>query len=232
MIDTHATSHDAIAELLEGMRRHRLPLQVRVNPGDEDDLSLVLAVDRKHNAVYLDAPRHMDEHRFLPGQHMEVTVWDNGIQLRYRILIRERTSFEDYPALLTDWPETIETIQRRKAYRVRLRYLPARAEFYLHQGFNARGRILDISVDGFAALMDPDVPLEIGNQVDCEIGIAEKELFSAIAVVRNLNTVSMGTHTRVGAEFTNMESGNRQRLEKLVREFEREQIRNLRGQDS
>ncbi len=229
MADTEIKHRDMIGRLLESVHQHKLSIQMLQDSPEEEELSQLLALRPAENILVLDAPRGMSDTHFAPGQTLVASVWHNGMQLRFRLRIVEQQAFEGYPALITDWPSVIQSIQRRNAFRVRLWNFTSRADLLMRDGPQLSGRILDLSVGGFSTLLPPDAPLEIGQTVTCEIFIQGQTDFIAGAEIRNMSLVSRDTHLRVGAEFSEIEPTNRRRLEQLLREFEREQIRRLRG---
>ena len=213
-------------EVLDSIRKHGLTLQVSLDARDTGDLSLLLQVDSPAKFLVLDAPRSMRPDRFRQGQSLSVTVWKSGVQLRFRVPIKAQGTFDENPALITGWPETIEYLQRREAFRIRLRNTRSHADLYLPNGSHVVGRILDISVNGFSTLVEPEVTLDIGDKFDCEIEIERnKSEFFAVAEVRNLAPVGMSDHLRVGSRFIELDQSHRIRLEKIIRQFEREQLR-------
>ena len=217
---------EQVHEVLQSIKQHHLTLQVSLDTPDTEDLSLLLELDRQAGFLVLDAPRNMRADRFISGQTIVVTVWKRGIQLRFRVPIKAQGTFEDNPALITGWPDTIEYVQRREAFRIRLRNTRSHADLYLRNGIHVAGRILDISVSGFSTLVEQEAELNIGDRFDCEIEIERnKSEFFAVAEVKNLAPVGLSDQMRVGSRFVELDQTQRIRLEKIIREFEREQLR-------
>ena len=213
-------------EVLESIKKQGLTLQVSLDAPDTADLSLLLEVDSRNESLTLDAPRGMQPDRFRSGQTINVTVWKSGTQLRFRVPIKAQGTFEENPALVTGWPDEIEHIQRREAFRIRLWHMRSHADLHLQSGAHVVGRILDISVNGFSTLVEPEITLNIGDKFDCEIEIERnKSEFFAVAQVRNLAPAGMSDHLRVGARFIELDQTQRIRLERIIRQFEREQLR-------
>lgn len=230
MIDTRFQPPQ-IGEVLESIRSRGIALQMRMEPAQEQDISLLLAIDSANDLLVLDAPRNMDDETCLPGQRLDVSVWKNGIQLRFEVQVRHQGSHEGHPALFTGWPSAIEYIQRRNAFRIRLRDIRSRADFILDNGIHIPGRILDISVTGFSALVEQDVEIQQGQRADCEIEIERRSQFFALSEIRNINHVGISDHIRIGARFIDIRSEHKFRLEKLIREYEREQLRIRRSRN-
>ena len=213
-------------EVLDSISKHGLTLQVSLDALETEDLSLLLQVDRPAKTLVFDAPRSMSSDRFIQGQTISVTVWKSGVQLRFRVPIKAQGTFEDNPALITGWPDTIEYVQRREAFRIRLRNTRSHADLFLPNGTHVVGRILDISVNGFSTLVEQGAELDIGDKFDCEIEIERnKSEFFAVAEVRNLAPAGMSEHLRVGSRFIKLDQTQRVRLERIIRQFEREQQR-------
>lgn len=231
MIDTRFQPTQ-IREVLESIRTHNIALQMRPESAQDEDISLLLALDSAADTLVLDAPRRMDENTYLPGQKLEASVWKSGVQLRFQLEVRRQGSFENRPALFTRWPSSIEYIQRRNAFRIRLRDIRSRAAFILDNGIHIPGRILDISVSGFSALIEEDIEIESGQKADCEIEIERRSQFFALSEIRNISRVGINEHIRIGARFLDIRTEHKFRLEKLIREYEREQLRIRRGTNS
>ena len=213
-------------EVLDSISNHGLTLQVSLGAPETEDLSLLMQVDGRAQSLVFDAPRSTSSDRFVQGQAISVTVWKSGIQLRFRVPIKAQGTFEGNPALITGWPDTIEYVQRREAFRIRLRNTRSHADLYLHNGIHVTGRILDISVSGFSTLVEQGVVLNIGDTFDCEIEIERnKSEFFAVAEVKNLAPAGMSENLRIGSRFTQLDQTQRVRLERIIRQFEREQLR-------
>ena len=228
MIDTRFQPAQ-IGEVLESIQSRGITLQMSLESAQADDVSLLLALDPAAKTLVLDAPRGMDDNRYLPGQNVTVSVWKNGIQLRFQLEVRRQGSFQNRPALLTNWPSFIEYIQRRNAFRIKLRNIRNRIDFILENNTHVPGRLLDISVTGFSVLVEDGIQVEPGQQANCEIEIERKSQFFALSEIRNVNRAGINDHLRVGARFVDIKTEHKLRLEKLIREFEREQLRSGRG---
>jgi c-di-GMP-binding flagellar brake protein YcgR len=213
--------------LLESIRRHGLLLQLDAGASVEPAASTLLALDEAGRMLVLDAPRRQQHAEFRPGRHIGIETTHEGIRLRFRCRIRSAGEHQGRPALLVDWPGEVEYQQRRKSFRVRLYGVSdAQLDLFLDGRFSLRAKMVDVSAEGFAALVDPDAPLSANERIECAVRIDEN-MITAMAEIRNLRAVYDDRYLRLGARFLDLQRRDRLRLERLVRELERRTIRQI-----
>lgn len=175
--------------------------------------------------LVLDAPRRQQHAEFEAGRRIEAETTHEGIRLRFRCRIRSAAEHQGLPALFVDWPDEVEYQQRRKSFRVRLYGISdAELDLFVDGRLSLRAKMVDVSTDGFAALVDPAAPLSASERIECAVRI-DDNMITAMAEIRNLRSVYDDRYLRLGARFLDLQRRDRLRLERLVRELERRTIR-------
>jgi flagellar brake protein len=218
-----------IAGLLAGVQRQQLPVQLLAPAAGAPEPSLLLVADAGGRELLFDAPRGLDSGAYQPGEVLTVLTSHHGAELRFDTTILAWEHYAQYPALRTRWPRSILSRQRRKAFRVRIGDdRSSRLELYDESGDRLRGRLADLSVGGFGALIDLDTPLQVGEELDSVLEVDDLSL-SATIIINDLRIPAKGRFLRVGAAFQGLKPQQQAQVERLVRALER---RAIRGDDS
>lgn len=225
MDDTGISDQEQIITLIGNIQRHQLAVRLLATNASAPEPSLLLAGDPQRGQLVFDAPRDLESARYAPGTTMTVMTSCNGAELRFDTAVIDSESFEGYPALRTSWPSRVISRQRRKAFRVRIgEDRSSRLELFDDTGNRIRGRLIDLSLTGFGALIDRAAPLRAGEEVDSMLEIDGISLTTAI-FLGNLHMPDHGRFMRIGAAFTGLSPQQRSQLEKLIRALERHAIR-------
>lgn len=225
MSDTGISDQGQIAALLSSVQRHQLPVHLLAPAASAPEPSLLLAEHFRGRELVFDAPRDLDSGLYQSGRTITVLTVHNGAELRFDTEIIGAETFRGYPALRTTWPRNIVSRQRRKAFRVRIGDdSSSRLELYDDTGNRVRGRLTDLSLSGFGALIDRDAPLQAGEDVDSSLEIDGVSLTTSIRI-SDLRVPSQGRFMRIGAAFTGLTPQQQSQLEKLIRALERRAIR-------
>ena len=225
MNDSGISDQGQIAALLSSVQRHQLPVHLLAPTASAPEPSLLLAEDFGDRQLLFDAPRNPDSGLYQSGSAITVLTVRQGAELRFDAKIIGMETFRGYPALRTTWPTSIISRQRRKAFRVRIGDdSSSRLELYDDRGKLIRGRLTDLSLSGFGALLDLDAPLRAGEEVESSLEIDSVSLTTSIRI-SDLRVPTKGRFMRVGAAFTELSPQQQAQLERLIRALERRAIR-------
>jgi len=223
--DTGISDQQQIAILISNVQRHQFPVRLLATSASAPEPSQLLAGDPQRGELIFDAPRDLDSGRYAPGSTMTVMTSCNGAELRFDTAVIDTESFEGYPALRTRWPDSVISRQRRKAFRVRIgEDRSSRLELFDDAGNRIRGRLIDLSMTGFGALIDRTAPLRAGEELDSSLEIVGVSLATTI-YLSDLRIPDHGRFMRIGAAFTELTPQQQSQLEKLIRALERHAIR-------
>lgn len=225
MDDTGISDQEQIATLINNVQRHQFAVRLLATNASAPEPSLLLAGDPQRGQLIFDAPRDLESGLYAPGTTLTVMTSCNGAELRFDTTVIGTESFKGYPALRTSWPGSVISRQRRKAFRVRIgEDRSSRLELFDGTGNRIRGRLIDLSLSGFGALIDRTAPLRAGEEVDSSLEIDGVSLATTI-YLSDLRMPDHGRFMRIGAAFTGLAPQQQSQLEKLIRALERHAIR-------
>jgi c-di-GMP-binding flagellar brake protein YcgR len=225
MSDTEITSRAQIKQLLTSVHERNIGVMIQPVRSEASAPSMLIGVDSGAQRLYFDAPPGNAASMFQPGHDIVASSRYRGIELRFVSRLEGMTEFEGYPALQATWPRKLEYLQRRRSFRVRVRNLSqSRLDLYTDDRRSRRAELIDISTDGFGAILPDDVEFDASELLDCFVEIGG-EGFATVVEIRNVRHNSIGGTIRIGARFAELPKKQRRRLEKLVREVERRAIR-------
>lgn len=180
------------------------------------------------SGIYLDAPPASAIASYRPGDRLQVRSRLDGTEVRFRTRLQLHSRYEGYPALLCEWPSELHHYERRLSFRVRVSGKNAEVALELDDAAEGhRGRLVDLSVGGFGALLDSSAHLNPGEVLDCSVELQGQQL-GAQAAVQSYEQVPGTRFWRLGARFVDLEPVQERQLSKLVLELERQAIQNSR----
>ena len=209
--------------MLRRVIKANLPVNLWHPRGQEGHLSALLGL-KPVSGLYLDAPPASVIDLYQPGDALQVRSLLDGTEVRFSTQLQLHSRYQGYPALLCEWPSEVRHFERRRAFRVRVVSKEAAVTLELDEA-NERhlGRLVDLSVGGFGALIDREARLIPGEVLDCGLDLQDHRL-TAPATVQSFDKVP-GTHFwRLGASFDDLEPRQERHLSKLVLELQRQSI--------
>lgn len=216
-----------IRQLLRSLVDRRMLVDVQPMDQEQVDTTMLLAFDPRRGLLIFDEPRSADHGPFETDQPLKFASQHRGIEIRFTVVSRGIRRFDQRPALFTGWPDAIDYLQRRKAFRMSIpKVMHSRAELQIDMRSTVPARLLDLSTTGFAVAVDRSTALREGEVIDCWLDV-EEDFFSGSAEVRNVKNLP-GRMIRVGAEFVELERRQKRRLAQLIRQMERRSIRHGR----
>jgi flagellar brake protein len=217
-----------IVALLRRLRDQRVLLSARVpgHPGQFN--SLLLEVDPDRNFILLDElnPRAGHELVCQTGQ-LRVHCQCQGIELGFvcEVEVRQgQSGVSFYRAVL---PDSIDYLQRRSSYRVRVGLdlaVPVRLPVD-DAAQAADGELFDLSLGGLGAVLDSAVKLELGQILSCDLQLPKGETLRANIEIRFIRVDPAKSNQRIGASFRNLEPTQKQSVRRFVAQLEREMLR-------
>lgn len=225
MSDLAISDQEQIATLLGSVQRQKLLVRLLSTSASGPEPSMLLAGSFRRQQLFFDAPRNLHTDSYQPGQVITAITFREGAELRFDTIILDIEDYRGYPALRTSWPAELIYHQRRKSFRVRIgKDRTSRLELYDDDGNHIRGRLLDLSADGFGALIERSAPLRTGEELAGALEISG--IFLDLPVqIRDLKTPPLGRFMRIGAAFSRLKPQQQTQLEKLIRTIERQAIR-------
>ena len=217
-----------IIGLLRRLRDQRVLLSVRIpgHPGQFN--SLLLEVDPERNLIALDElnPRAGHELVCQTGR-LRVHCQCQGVELGFSCGVEVRqgqSGISFYRAVL---PDSIDYMQRRSSYRVRVGHdlaVPVRLPRDDAEE-STDGELFDLSMGGLGAVLDSAVSLELGQIVSCILQLPKGETLRADIEIRFVRVDPAKSNQRIGASFRNLEPGQKQLVRRFVAQLEREMLR-------
>ncbi|MDT8438409.1 MAG: flagellar regulator YcgR PilZN domain-containing protein [Wenzhouxiangellaceae bacterium] len=213
-----------IRQLLRSLVEGHMLVDVQPLDHESHDSTMLLAFDPRRGLLIFDEPRLVGHGLYDAERTLQFSSQHRGIEIQFVVVSRGIRTFEQRPALFTGWPDAIDYLQRRKAFRISIpKHLESRAELQLDARTTIPMRLMDLSIDGFGAAVDRSAALRVGEVIDCWLEV-DHDAFSGSAEVRNFRPLP-GRMVRVGAQFLNPERRQQQRVARLIRELERRKIR-------
>ena len=216
------TRETDIIDVLNALIVHRLVVQVRCGPGQVsvwprrlDPIKRLLLCDVDPTETRLGSLERQ--------QMVAATAWVDGVRVDFVTGPVEVSSSLHGRQFVMPWPETMQRIQRRAAYRVTLRGLPP-----MHcelagpgDGTPTRLELIDLSALGLCTHLPPApvvwVPGTLLN--DVTLHLSASEYLTLHLEVRHVVTTGQ---PRAGFRFHQLNAAHAQRLARLVIELQRQ----------
>ncbi|MFP4209272.1 MAG: flagellar brake protein [Wenzhouxiangella sp.] len=196
--------------------------------GHEGHLSTIIGL-KPPVSIYLDAPPESAIDLYRPGDQLQVRTRLDGTDVRFRTRLQLHSRYEGYAALLCEWPAEVHHYERRLTFRVRVTGKEAGVTLELDDGDERhRGRLVDLSLGGFGALIDAGAQLSAGEVLDCVLELQGQQLATQ-AAIQSFEPIAGTRFWRLGARFLDLDPMQERRLGKLVLELERQSIQHSRG---
>ncbi|MFN2309366.1 MAG: flagellar brake protein [Gammaproteobacteria bacterium] len=221
------TQAPQIIGLLRRLRDQRTLLSVRV-PGHQGVFnSLLLEVDPERNLILLDElnPRAGHE-QALAARRLQVHSQSQGIELSFACTVEigvGQSGIAFYRAAL---PESIDYLQRRGSYRVRVGMnLAVPVQMPMAETLTLEGELLDLSMGGLGASLEAKSPLAQGQLLTCIIQLPKADPLQVEIEIRFARADPHKPTQRIGASFRNLLPPQQAQLRRLVTQLEREMLR-------
>jgi hypothetical protein len=214
--------------LLNRLRRHRNLLTAHSVDTVAPHSTLLLAVDAAQGLVHLDMLHPEPQHAFATDGPLWLRGRVQGGITRFRCRMQGLAIHDEGPVLRAALPDWIELNEQRQAWRLPIPDTLTMARTQLRDGVvQHEARLLDISVQGAAALAPPAAELSPGTPLDCQIELPGVHL-TAHAEVRSCRTVR-GARQRLGLRFLRLGLQEEDRLTGALHRLERQLIRSGRA---
>lgn len=225
MQDTVIRSFRRILLLLTRLRDRHTLILIRGGEGDREPApSMVLDLRPEQGELVVDLPSDSSSFDADEGSETIVTARMGGVDIRFRGRLLRFEALDGGPALILEWPEQVNHLDRRAYHRVWIASSEAWIEARSTESDVFEGRLLDLSVGGFAAALSPTRLPELGEMLDCRLWLAEETL-AVKAEVRWVSRMEKKRQVRIGVRFVDMQPRRRQRMRRLVARLERHAIR-------
>ncbi|HEY7775360.1 MAG TPA: flagellar regulator YcgR PilZN domain-containing protein, partial [Kineobactrum sp.] len=219
--DIIVTAAHELTSLLGTVHKQQLSVSILGETSASPEPSLLLAIGHQTRRLVFDAPRAINAPHFAIGKHITALTYKEGAELRFDVQIQTIANYRGYPALQTSWPERVIYRQRRKSFRVRLgKDESSRLDLYGDNGGLLRGQLLDISANGFGALIEKSAPLVVGELVDYSLEVGGISVSGKLEI-RDLATPAQGRFMRIGVNLVKLEPTVQKQLERIARDLER-----------
>lgn len=183
--------------------------------------SLLLHVDLIDQTLLIDPPQPPLLEP-LPARLALSTRIDGGA-LDFAADLIGSSQFEGEPALRLRWPSRARYLQRRGAYRLDIpRDIPAPSLRFETEALRFAGTLVDLSRQGAGALVPSSAPIQEGTLLQCNLQIAELEIYAEVEVRSRLNRLD---RARMGLRFARLSAASAERLSAAVARLERLQLR-------
>lgn len=216
-----------IIGLLRRIRDQRVLLSVQV-PGHEGVYnSLLLEVAPERNVILLDElnPRAGHE-RVLETRRLRVHCQCQGVELSFACQVeigQGQSGISYYRAVL---PESINYLQRRGSYRVRVGMdLAVPVQLPVDEAMTLEGELFDLSMGGLGASLDAKTRLERGQILSCILQLPKTDPLQVQIEIRFVHADEHKPTQRIGASFRNLQPQEQTLLRRLVTQLEREMLR-------
>jgi flagellar brake protein len=221
---THAPQ---IIGLLKRIRDQRVLLSVTV-PGHGDVFnSLLLEVDPERKLILLDELNPHAGHELVCETHqLRVHCQCQGVELGFACEVevgQGQSGIAFYRAAL---PESINYLQRRGSYRVRVGLdLAVHVQLPVDEATLVEGELFDLSMGGLGAHVDAKLHLEHGQVLPCVLSLPKADPIQVEIEIRFVRADEHKPTQRIGACFRNIQPRQQTLLRRLVTQLEREMLR-------
>jgi len=218
----------AVEKLLKRLIDARTIIHIWHPKAQEGHLSTLVAL-KPYSSLYLDSPPESVLNLYHVNDGLQVRSQLDGTDIRFKTKLQLHSRYEGYAALLCDWPDEIHHYERRLTFRVRMGGKKTAVTVELDDGDeHHRGRLIDLSLGGFGALLDPGAQLSAGEVLDCHLEVQGQSL-CAKAQVQSIEPVTGDRFARLGARFVDLPPLLERALSKLILELYRQSIQHSRG---
>ena len=217
-----------VLRMLQDLHENRALLSARFEGEETWYNTTLLRVEGDNRRVYLDELSPDDGHiRVQPGVSLNVLGVLGGVPTRFTLRIAEVGTQDGIAFYQATLPSILEYQQRRAYFRAYVgRGLHLNVHLVDPEQTRLSGRLFDLSLGGFAALLPPDSPLAPLDSVLVEsLELPEAEPVSCVADVRYVQQEYTQPLVRVGFQFIELASRVEQSLLRAILHLEREQIR-------
>lgn len=221
----HIGFRPQILGLLRRLLKNRCLLAVRFDDDAQIYHSVILDLDAEQNRLVLDELTPEKGHAtFLQQRRCRIRAELKGVTLVFSAVLLEPGTRDGIAFYRCAIPSSVNYGQRRAHYRPRVGHAKRTpAELRLPEGTTLTGYLQDVSLGGLRIKLDgplghvpPDTLLE------CRLALPGSGTFTCTVELR---FISGGPAPQLGVKFTSLQPGQRQILQKFVRELEREELK-------
>ena len=215
-----------IRSVLNGLRSQRSLLSARTPQGKGYYNTALLKLDLQGGFLFLDELSPREGHETLAtGDEVHIYGVFNGIPAHFACVIEhigEKDGIAFYRAPL---PDTMDYQQRRAHFRAYVGMgMEASLRLRLQDGTQVKGRLQDISLGGFGALLPSRSPVQAMDDITIEtLQLPDRNPITGSAQVRHTHPTE--GHLHLGVLFTKLDPRAERELLRAILELEREQIR-------
>lgn len=227
---TRITNPAQIVTLLRRASEGRELLTVFLRDSTRPYNSAVLEVDTDQGYLLLDELNPLDGHqRLAAGSHLRASCRIRGVELSFRTTVSEISGESGVAYYRVPMPEELHYQQRREHYRVEVgRGLVIPIYLILEPDGKVDGQLCDLSAGGLHMRLETTTLLKRGQRIDrCTIPLPKGDEFRTALEVRYARFEDNAKWLRVGARFLDLSRAQRNRIQRVVAQIERELIRKL-----
>lgn len=200
-------------------------------------LTSVIGADSENDRVYLDYGADEDANRrLLSADRLQFIANHNRVRVQFSSDRIEIAEYEDGPAFVIPFPDSMVRIQRREFYRLSTPIGAPLACRFVLDGQEIQATVVDISLGGIG-LLEPGQAIELkvnpGDIIeDCTIDLPEEGLIETAIEVRNsFEVVNRAGHEqhRVGCRFLSLNPRMNAQIQRYIHKVELERRRRTRG---
>ncbi len=218
----------AVEKLLGRLIDARTIIHLWHPKAQEGHVSTLLAL-KPYSGLYLDSPPESAGDLYQVNDILQVRSQLDGTDIRFKTKLQLHSRYEGYAALLCDWPLQVHHYERRLTFRVRMGQHKTAVSVELDDaGELHRGRLIDLSLGGFGALINRGAQLSAGEMIDCQLEV-QGQLMSAKAQVQSIELAPGDRFARLGVKFADLPPLQERTLGKLILELERQSIQHSKG---
>jgi len=222
------TDRQRLIGLLDGLRMQRALLSVRVDERQATYNTALLKIDAPQGLMYLDelVPREGHE-RLQVGSTLRVTGVLNRLPTHFSSLVLATGVQKGIAYYRASIPESLDYKQRRAFYRAHVpRSQSIVVDLVAPDGQISTGRVVDISLGGFALMLPKHLSIEALNTFEVPaLELPGQDPFGCVVQARYTLAEKGEPWIRVGVRFRELGPRERRVLARAILGFEREWIR-------
>lgn len=226
-LDAHSNSSFQHLQYLE---ENKSRLLIKLDNCQQIFQSMVVSVEDYGKPILLDELFPMPEIKLEKDQLIYCELHENGSTTSFSSQIIKQTQFNNLPALIIQYPDSIDQDQRRNNFRLQLdKNHPASARLTSSNHAELFGMVKDISNHGVRINIQGNRSEELrsGDILNnCQIKLDDINQFECQLTVRSKRYNNRPyRHTQIGAEITHIRLSHRNLLSHFVSRQQRMQCR-------
>lgn len=221
----HIGFRPQILGLLKRLHQDRCLLAVTLANSGPIYTSALLEIDPEQNIIVLDELRPESGHaELLTRRHCRIRGELKGVTVSFTAELIDSGHRDDIAYYRLTCPASLHYGQRRAHYRPRVGLSnKTTVELQLPAGQVLTGNLQDLSLGGLRIKLDHDLAgLTLNARLPCRLTLPGATVFECTIEIRSL---SGAPSPQLGARFEPFLPGQRQLLQKFLRELEREELK-------